>query len=122
MVFMPFEVTPEDARRMATGEGGPSIDEVPASQLAGGEVPAPEDARPWFGLHNVVHELVVVGCYACEQGYSDEVEAAGCPGDPDGHDLRLPEPTVGLGTVGRNDPCPCGSGAKFKRCHGRTGP
>lgn len=20
--------------------------------------------------------------------------------------------------VGRNDPCPCGSGAKFKRCHG----
>jgi uncharacterized protein len=22
-------------------------------------------------------------------------------------------------TVGRNDPCPCGSGAKFKRCHGR---
>lgn len=22
--------------------------------------------------------------------------------------------------VGRNDPCPCGSGLKFKRCHGRT--
>ncbi|MBW3659984.1 MAG: SEC-C domain-containing protein, partial [Actinobacteria bacterium] len=21
-------------------------------------------------------------------------------------------------TVGRNDPCPCGSGQKFKRCHG----
>ena len=21
--------------------------------------------------------------------------------------------------VGRNDPCPCGSGQKFKRCHGR---
>ena len=20
--------------------------------------------------------------------------------------------------VGRNDPCPCGSGKKFKRCHG----
>jgi uncharacterized protein len=24
------------------------------------------------------------------------------------------------GKVGRNDPCPCGSGLKFKRCHGRT--
>jgi preprotein translocase subunit SecA len=26
--------------------------------------------------------------------------------------------------VGRNDPCPCGSGRKFKRCHGdpRTRP
>lgn len=24
----------------------------------------------------------------------------------------------GGGKVGRNDPCPCGSGAKYKRCHG----
>jgi preprotein translocase subunit SecA len=23
------------------------------------------------------------------------------------------------GKVGRNDPCPCGSGKKYKRCHGR---
>jgi preprotein translocase subunit SecA len=23
------------------------------------------------------------------------------------------------GKVGRNDPCPCGSGRKYKRCHGR---
>ena len=23
--------------------------------------------------------------------------------------------------TGRNDPCPCGSGRKFKRCHGRSG-
>ncbi|MGH7163886.1 MAG: SEC-C metal-binding domain-containing protein, partial [Planctomycetota bacterium] len=22
--------------------------------------------------------------------------------------------------VGRNDPCPCGSGLKYKKCHGRT--
>jgi preprotein translocase subunit SecA len=21
--------------------------------------------------------------------------------------------------VGRNDPCPCGSGKKYKKCHGR---
>ena len=27
-----------------------------------------------------------------------------------------PDPYVG---VGRNDPCPCGSGKKFKNCHGR---
>ncbi len=24
--------------------------------------------------------------------------------------------------VGRNDPCPCGSGRKYKKCHGQTGP
>jgi uncharacterized protein YecA (UPF0149 family) len=22
------------------------------------------------------------------------------------------------GKVGRNDPCPCGSGKKYKKCHG----
>jgi hypothetical protein len=30
---------------------------------------------------------------------------------------QAPEPPA-LGRVGRNDPCPCGSGQKFKRCHG----
>jgi len=29
------------------------------------------------------------------------------------------EASFGGGEVGRNDPCPCGSGQKFKRCHGR---
>jgi len=24
-----------------------------------------------------------------------------------------------LPKVGRNDPCPCGSGKKFKQCHGK---
>lgn len=23
-------------------------------------------------------------------------------------------------TVGRNDPCPCGSGLKYKNCHGKN--
>jgi hypothetical protein len=27
--------------------------------------------------------------------------------------------TVGQETVGRNDPCPCGSGKKFKKCCGK---
>ncbi len=27
-----------------------------------------------------------------------------------------------LAGVGRNDPCPCGSGLKFKRCHGKATP
>lgn len=29
-------------------------------------------------------------------------------------------PTPGRANPGRNDPCPCGSGLKFKKCHGRT--
>jgi hypothetical protein len=27
----------------------------------------------------------------------------------------------GCGKLGRNDPCPCGSGKKYKQCHGRLG-
>jgi hypothetical protein len=30
----------------------------------------------------------------------------------------LQPPAVPSARVGRNDPCPCGSGAKYKRCHG----
>jgi preprotein translocase subunit SecA len=29
------------------------------------------------------------------------------------------EPRMALPKVGRNDPCPCGSGKKFKHCHGK---
>ena len=32
-----------------------------------------------------------------------------------------PEPIKAADRVGRNDPCPCGSGKKFKKCCGRTG-
>ena len=30
------------------------------------------------------------------------------------------EPIRAEKTVGRNDPCPCGSGKKFKNCHGKV--
>jgi uncharacterized protein len=33
----------------------------------------------------------------------------------------LANENVRAGVVGRNDPCPCGSGVKFKRCHGNSG-
>ena len=29
-----------------------------------------------------------------------------------------PAATTVSGKVGRNDPCPCGSGKKYKKCHG----
>jgi hypothetical protein len=36
-----------------------------------------------------------------------------------GHDHEAPAPYVRESPkVGRNDPCPCGSGKKFKKCHG----
>jgi SAM-dependent methyltransferase len=33
--------------------------------------------------------------------------------------LSNPTPSRSAAKVGRNDPCPCGSGQKFKKCHGQ---
>jgi preprotein translocase subunit SecA len=34
--------------------------------------------------------------------------------------LHMQGPPADWSSVGRNDPCPCGSGKKFKKCHGQT--
>jgi preprotein translocase subunit SecA len=43
------------------------------------------------------------------------------PGEKNGDELELVIPSARREApkVGRNDPCPCGSGKKFKNCHGR---
>jgi preprotein translocase subunit SecA len=59
----------------------------------------------------------------------DEVDAAGQdyganerdkfePGG--GGDVAVKQEPVKVGPkIGRNDPCPCGSGKKYKHCHGK---
>jgi preprotein translocase subunit SecA len=34
--------------------------------------------------------------------------------------VESPKPTRAAAKVGRNDPCPCGSGKKYKKCHGEA--
>jgi len=35
-------------------------------------------------------------------------------------DRETPQPAVNVAPrAGRNDPCPCGSGKKYKHCHGK---
>jgi preprotein translocase subunit SecA len=39
-------------------------------------------------------------------------------GDPVSASPSRPAPRTAMGEkVGRNDPCPCGSGKKYKKCH-----
>jgi preprotein translocase subunit SecA len=38
----------------------------------------------------------------------------------DGSDVHVKEPVKAKRTVGRNDPCPCGSGKKYKNCCGKN--
>jgi hypothetical protein len=51
----------------------------------------------------------------------DRIRSARDPGAAATPTESLPslQASFGGGDVGRNDPCPCGSGQKFKRCHGR---
>jgi preprotein translocase subunit SecA len=51
-------------------------------------------------------------------GASAEVVAAG---DVATLEPRDPNDPATWGRVGRNEPCPCGSGKKFKHCHGQFG-
>jgi preprotein translocase subunit SecA len=46
--------------------------------------------------------------------------AASAPAAGPEPEIQLPKITVRRDTpkVGRNDPCPCGSGKKYKQCHG----
>jgi preprotein translocase subunit SecA len=59
----------------------------------------------------------------------DASAKGGMPGAPgqggEYHDPSVPvkqEPVKVGPKIGRNDPCPCGSGKKYKNCHGREAP
>jgi preprotein translocase subunit SecA len=45
-------------------------------------------------------------------------DMGGMGADEEAADVRVQQ-AVASGQVGRNDPCPCGSGKKFKHCHGQ---
>ncbi len=53
------------------------------------------------------------------QSEKKKVTKAGLPGEDD-QPLPPPvDPIQSPRTVGRNDPCPCGSGKKYKKCCGK---
>ena len=74
------------------------------------QVRSPEDVQ-------VVEEAPAVTNVRYQHADYEEALAADAPGD-DAKDV--PAPFVRSGQkIGRNDPCPCGSGKKYKQCHGR---
>jgi preprotein translocase subunit SecA len=74
-------------------------------------------------LRSTWHETAAIHADASSAGLApppDEGQLAGGPADPRG-DAGPAEPIRNLGhKVGRNDPCPCGSGKKFKNCCGKS--
>jgi preprotein translocase subunit SecA len=55
---------------------------------------------------------------------SDNVSATGAPSNGRPQQQQAPpklQPVRVDQKIGRNDPCPCGSGKKYKNCHGAGG-
>ncbi len=74
------------------------------------QVRAPEDV-PAVELHDELSNVQYQ-----HEGYDeaqDFAEAAAAAAS------RTPTPADAYAKVGRNDPCPCGSGKKYKQCHGK---
>ena len=75
-------------------------------------------------------DLVCVGAIAGAFGVQGEVRLKSFCAEPEDIALQLqqvqqtdPDPAVQTfkregQKIGRNDPCPCGSGKKYKKCHG----
>jgi len=84
--------------------------EVSVDQNANGAGPGvPPPSAPRAGLHY-------------EHADASTLEALAAGADPDGETVDVmpvvEQRQVDPALPGRNDPCWCGSGKKFKRCHG----
>ena len=78
------------------------------------DVKAVEEAP---AVHNVQYQHAEVGDALAGAARGDDGDVAAAVAAPP---VAAPAPYVRGGEkVGRNDPCPCGSGKKFKQCHGR---
>ena len=85
--------------------------------------PGTTNRKKVFELYEKIAEIA--------QGFADGEEAivkagldvrlmnAGLPPIFDSEEDSEPEPSVASPKVGRNDPCPCGSGKKYKKCCGQ---
>jgi len=60
------------------------------------------------------------GPTALNSAVQADANPAGASAAPAENEVKLPSVTIRRDTpkVGRNDPCPCGSGKKYKNCHG----
>jgi len=68
------------------------------------------------------HEKITYHKGEIETGVSEEGMEMQRPKvvDESGREIKIEKVESGREKVGRNDPCPCGSGKKYKNCHGKS--
>ena len=96
-----------EARHPAPGAGSTSVSTGPVQRRA-----APQQRRVAVGYQPPKQESPLQK-FARER---EELEAASLPPEAVAAERRADS---GAAKVARNAPCPCGSGKKYKQCHGR---
>ena len=117
---------PTDGAAQATAPPSPRADK-PGSATDGGQVPParPAAAAASGALARASVPSRTSAPLASQQTVRNVVESAGGAarqvggGGGGGGGGGTPVATGASGKVGRNQPCPCGSGKKYKFCHGR---
>jgi len=101
-----------DFRQQAAGQ---------AAQLPGGAGPAAARPRPQMAVGYEGQNSVSLGPgqRSAVGSATSELEASSRPADPSGRPAAGAAAEPPGEKVPRNAPCPCGSGKKFKQCHGK---
>jgi len=119
-LILRVEVRPQGA----AGEGGPpppGFSGTPSSPYAGAQQarrpPTPEElekAQALMRARAAMRRAPASAAFdAASRGKSAATQTAPQPTS------RPPRQDPAFSGTGRNDPCPCGSGKKFKKCHGK---
>jgi len=79
-----------------------------------------EDERPDLSNVSYTHADFDSASAAAEGADAESIALALQQAPSDGREAAAAQPFRRFGDkIGRNDPCPCGSGKKYKQCHGR---
>ena len=70
-------------------------------------------------LSDAAHQIEERAEHISNVTYSVPTETGEVETVVDAQTVRKATPAAALPRVGRNDPCPCGSGQKYKHCHGK---
>jgi hypothetical protein len=113
----PFQEQPGDEARdggggVGTAPPGPS---TPRAAPARTRVPVREPELALAGARSAPRNLSFNDPSAAPAAFAKAERKEAHGGDGDVQTVRREGPKVG-----RNDACPCGSGKKFKKCHGQS--
>jgi len=108
---------PASGQRGSTPAGGQRGQRGPRTQ-DGAAADGTQGARPVAGQSAAGESAVIPAGLAPRRAQRLQYSAPSVDGGAHVETSRGPAARDDYARVGRNDPCPCGSGRKFKRCHG----